>query len=100
MKLIDGSSIDISELEGKTMQVLYQPGCDHCQDAAVSMEQNRSKFENDQVYFISIAPIVENQQFALQYKRVNASNFHFGTTLGDYIIEKFGSIPTPSFYIF
>ena len=100
VKLIDGSSIDISDLEGKTILVLYQPGCDHCQDAAVSMEQNRSAFDDYQVYFISSSPIVANQQFALQYKLINAPNFHFGTTLVDYILEKFGSIPTPSFYIY
>jgi peroxiredoxin len=100
VRLIDGSSIDISELEGKTILVLYQPGCDHCQDAAVAMEQNRTAFDDYQVYFISSSPIAENQQFALQYKLINARNFHFGTTLVDYILEKFGSIPTPSFYIY
>lgn len=100
VQYLDGTSQDISGIEGKTMLVLYQPGCDHCQRAASTLEQNLQSFKEYEVYFISSAPVYENKQFATEYKLINQPNIHFGTTLGDYIIKNFGSIPTPSFYIY
>ena len=100
VRYLDGTSQDMSDIDGPAIVVLYQPGCDHCQRAAAAVEQNLESFSDYQVYFVSSASVYENQQFANTYKLNNQPNFHFGTTLGEYIVNTFGSIPTPSFYIY
>ena len=100
VKYLDGSSQDMSEIDGPAVVVLYQPSCDHCQVAAAEVQKTLANFDGYKLYFISNAPLYETKQFADTYKLSNQSNVHFGTTLGDYIIENFGAVPTPSFYIY
>jgi thiol-disulfide isomerase/thioredoxin len=98
--LTNNTSLDMSELEDKTIIVVFQPACDHCQRGAASMEENLEKFKEYEVYFLSNATLQELQQFATTYKLNNVKNIHFGFTPGEYIVENFGSIPTPSLYIY
>jgi peroxiredoxin len=100
VQLTDNTPVNMKEVEDKTILVLFQPDCDHCQREAADIEENLVKFEEYQLYFLSNASIPELQQFANTYKLNNAPNVHFGTTPAEYIIQNFGSIPTPSLYIY
>ncbi|MCA6074663.1 peroxiredoxin family protein [Fulvivirga sedimenti] len=100
VKLIDGSTMQMDELEGKSMVVLYQPGCDHCQREAVQIQKNLESFNDYQVYFVSSSSNYENQQFAIEYKLNGLTNFHFGFALPEHIVAHYGSIPTPSVYVY
>lgn len=100
VRLTNGSFRQLNMLNGKAIVVLFQPDCDHCQREAASMSENLESFKSYQVYFISSAPLPALQQFAGTYGLKDASNFYFGTTDVNNIIEKFGSIPTPSMYIY
>ncbi len=100
VRLTTGSFIQMNRLNGKSILVLFQPDCDHCQREATRMRENLESFNEYKVYFISSAPLPELQQFATTYGLSNAANFYFGTTDVNNIIEKFGSIPTPSMYIY
>ncbi len=98
--MTDRMMYNMDELKGKTILVLFQPDCDHCQREAASIQENLDSFSEYQVYFISSASLPELLQFAETYKLDNASNFHFGSATVDNIVGNFGSIPTPSMYIY
>jgi len=100
VQMSDGTFQPINKLQGKTILVLFQPGCDHCQREATSMSEHLDRFKDYQVYFISSATSSDNAQFATDYGLAGASNFQFGTTTADHIVQHFGSIPTPSVYIY
>jgi peroxiredoxin len=100
VRLTDGTFHQMNTLNGKTILVLFQPGCDHCQIEAVEISKNLESFKSYQVYFISSASVSNNQQFAANYGLAGASNFHFGSTTADHVVQNFGSIPTPSLYVY
>ncbi len=100
VQMSDGTFQPINKLQGKTILVIFQPGCDHCQREAASMSEHLDRFKDYQVYFISSAATSDNIQFASDYGLSGASNFRFGTTTSDHIVQHFGSIPTPSVYVY
>lgn len=97
---IDGKSFSAKSLKGKTVIVMYQPDCDHCQREAAQIQQNITSFKPYQLYFISTATAAEIKKFAAGYKLNTYPNVHFGTTtLGD-ILSTYGPVETPSLYIY
>ncbi|SDK24793.1 Peroxiredoxin [Catalinimonas alkaloidigena] len=100
VSLTDGSTQQINGLSGKTVLVLFQPDCDHCQREARQIHENLGRFYDYQVYFISSAPLAEVRQFAVDYQFADVPNFHFGTTSVVNVLQQFGSIPTPSIYVY
>lgn len=100
VQLTDNTTLDMKDVENKTILVLFQPDCDHCQRQAASIEETLPQFGDYQMYFLSNASIPELQQFANTYKLNKARNVHFGTTAAEHIVDNFGSIPTPSLYIY
>lgn len=100
VKMIDGSTQQMNEAEGKTILVLFQPDCDHCQREATAIQDNLERFNEYEVYFISSASLNDLHQFSVTYKLDDPPNVHFGTTDVVNIVEKFGSIPTPSLYVY
>ena len=100
LQMTDGTFLPLKKIQGKTLLVLFQPECDHCQQEAASMSKHSESFKNYQVYYISASSMIENQQFALEYGLSGLANFHFGSTSSDLILENFGSIPTPSIYVY
>jgi peroxiredoxin len=100
VRMTDGAFRQMNQVKGKSILVLFQPDCDHCQREAAGMSENLEHFNDYQVYFISSASAPELQQFATTYGLSNASNFKFGSTAVDNILNHFGSIPTPSLYIY
>lgn len=98
--MVDGSTRQLKQLKGKTVLVLFQPACDHCQREANEIREHLDNFQDYQVYFISSAELAEIQQFAIDYKLSDETNFHFGTTSAVNVVNSFGSIPTPSLYIY
>ncbi len=100
VKFTDGTTVEMNEISGKAVLVLFQPECDHCQREAMRIQENLDRFNDYQVYFISSASIYDNQQFATNYKLDKATNFHFGFASPDHVVQQFGSIPTPSLYVY
>jgi protein-disulfide isomerase len=53
IKLTDSTMVDVKKVNGKTVLVLFQPDCDHCQQEAQQIRDNLKAFSAYTTYFIS-----------------------------------------------
>ena len=98
--LMDGTLLATKLLQGKTVLVLFQTDCDHCQREAADIEHNLHAFSTSTVYFITSNPMAEIEKFAREYKLDERKNVHFAWTSTENILKSFGPIETPSIYIY
>jgi thioredoxin-related protein len=100
VRLVDGTDVNVKTLEKNLVLVLFQPDCDHCQDEAKQIQKRLDAFANYQMYFISSEPLDVILQFSKDYDLINKPNVHFGSVPVDDVVKHFGSIATPSIYIY
>ena len=96
----DGKKTTARELGGKTVLVLFQTDCDHCQREAEQIAAFSKSFEKYKVYFISSSPLSEILKFADTYHLRDKPNFFFAETPFDDVVSIIGPIETPSLYIY
>jgi peroxiredoxin len=96
----DGEKKNAQDLDGNTIIVLFHPDCDHCQREANQIAAFSESFTKYQVYFISSAPITEIVKFGHDYNLAGKPNFKFAQTGFDDVLKSYGSIDTPSLYIY
>ena len=96
----EGAQVNPQSLSGKVVLVLFQPDCDHCQREAEAIHQHLEKFDDYSIYFITYAPMADIQQFARDYQLSGLDNVVFTLSEVQPILDNFGSIPTPSLYIY
>lgn len=100
LTLSDRRKLTARELEGKTVLVLFQPDCDHCQREAEQIGKFADAFRDYKVYFISSVPVAEIVTFGEKYGLAGRRNFFFAETPVDDVLNSFGPIETPSVYIY
>ncbi|HYF67100.1 MAG TPA: redoxin domain-containing protein [Ohtaekwangia sp.] len=102
MKLtfVDGKETSAKKLDGKSILILFQPDCDHCQREAQDIAGHLDSFNNYTLYFISSAPLEQISKFSVDYGLQDRANVSFAQTTVDDVLNTFGSIPTPSIYIY
>jgi peroxiredoxin len=102
MMLIDknGNRTDANKLKGKNIIILFFPDCDHCKREAAEIADRIKSFEAYTLYFVSINPFEEIVKFAENYHLTSFNNVKFVQTTGDAVYTNFGSVPTPSLYIY
>jgi peroxiredoxin len=98
--LLDGKLMNAKELKGKTVLVLFQPDCDHCQHEAEDIEDHLASFRDYTLYFVSSAGPEEIRKFSNTYKLSGIPNIIFGATTVESILNNFGAIQAPSIYIY
>ena len=96
----EGTQVNARTLTGKVVLVLFQPDCDHCQREAEEIHRHLEDFADYSVYFITYAPLQDIQQFAKDYQLSDQDNIFFALSEVQPILQNFGSIPTPSLYIY
>ena|SRR6187402_1646950 len=96
----DGSQLNMKELTGKTVLILFQTDCDHCQREANAIQENISAFKPYSVYFITTSSQQQIETFAKEYRLSDYPNVHFCQTTSQSILDNFGPIDAPSLYIF
>lgn len=96
----DKSQLFTRDIQGKSVLVLFQPDCDHCQREAVQIREHLKAFQDYTVYFISSAPLEEIEQFSEEYKLQGNPNVFFAHTDLMNILDNFGAVQTPSLYIY
>jgi thiol-disulfide isomerase/thioredoxin len=97
---LDGSPATTRDLPGASVLILFNADCDHCQREAQAIQEKLESFKKYTLQFIaSDAPEVI-QKFAQDYKLTNQPNIRFGRAEGMDVYTNFGSIPTPSIYIY
>jgi len=87
-------------LSGKTILVLFQPDCDHCQREAKQMRDKLQSFKAYQLYFVSTAMPADLEKFSIDYQFSGEPNVHFATTTLDQILGSFGAIEAPSLFVY
>jgi peroxiredoxin len=97
---LDNSQLAINELEGNNILILFQSDCDHCQREAKEIREHLNSFREYDIYFISADQFQAIQKFGSDYDLIGHKNIHFAVTTVDEVIKNFGSIPTPSVYIY
>ncbi len=98
---LEGSAISAKRLIGKkTIFILFQPDCDHCQKEAKQIRENIEAFRDYEIYFVTAAKVEEVKNFSIDYKFEEHKNFHFATTDIQSIINSYGPIQAPSIYIY
>ncbi len=97
---LDGSQIHAKKLEGNTVIIVYFPDCDHCQREAIQIQKNLASFKNYNLYFLTTAPKQDAEKFAGDYKLKGLKNVRFGNITVQDVFSNFGSIDTPSLYIY
>jgi peroxiredoxin len=98
---IDAKPFNTQSLKGKkTILILFQPDCEHCQSEARQIAERLMKFKGYNLYFISSAALKDIQKFSIDYKLSGYPNIHFARTEVQSIIDSFGPIPAPSLFIY
>jgi peroxiredoxin len=98
--LINRSSVNLHNLKGNTMIILFQPDCDHCQREAQQIRQHLDNFKDYTLYFISADQLPAIEAFGKTYDLLGFENVVFGSTTVDSVISNFGPVPAPSVYIY
>ena len=97
---LDGSQVNMKELKGKAVLILFQTDCDHCQREATAIHENISGFKAYSLYFITTVSLKEIETFANEYRLANNPNVHFCQATNQSILDNFGPIDAPSLYIY
>ena len=96
----EGVRINTQAVEGKVALVLFQPDCDHCQREAEAIRAHLDAFAGYRLYFVTYAPMADIEQFAQDYRLNEQENIFFAFAEVQPILDNFGSIPTPSLYLY
>lgn len=97
---LDGSRLVAKNLQGKTVLVLFQPDCDHCQREAVQIRENLEAFDDYAVYFVSDAALPQLRQFAQEYDLADKSNVYFAQASISDILNTLGPVQAPSVFVY
>ena len=97
---LDELKINVHALKEKTILILFQPDCDHCQREAKEIRENLDAFKEYTLYFISASPTAAVKKFGEDYDLIGRTNIYFALTTVDDVIKNFGGIPAPSVYIY
>lgn len=96
----DQSAVNLRELKGKTMLILFQPDCDHCQREAQEIRKHLDQFSEYSLYFISAGQMAPIEEFGRTYDLLGHSNIKFAATTVEHVLSNFGPISAPSIYIY
>jgi peroxiredoxin len=97
---LNGTQMNTQSLKGKSILILFQSDCDHCQREAKEIREHIEAFKDYAVYFISADPMPAIEKFAKDYDLLSQANFSFGMTTVENVLNSFGPIPAPSVYIY
>lgn len=100
LTMSDGSVVNAKDLTGKTVLILFQPDCDHCQREAALIRSRVEAFEKYTLYFVSSDSLNLIEEFAVNFDLKNYKNVHFAQTTTESILSNFGPISAPSIYIY
>jgi thioredoxin-related protein len=98
--LLDSSKRDVRTLQGQTILIFFQPGCDHCERAAQAISQNLVAFRKSELFFITSQPLDLAEKFSKDYALSGYSNVHFSWAPVEDVLNNYGPISTPSIYIY
>lgn len=96
----DGQEIYARDLKGDNIFVFFQPDCEDCQEEAMHIEQRLNEFQDYTLYFISSAPMEQITSFSENFNLDGKERVKFAWSSTEGVLEHYGSIRTPSLYIY
>jgi peroxiredoxin len=100
VKKTDGTEVFVRGLAGKTILIFFNPDCDHCQNEAKSISENKRSFEEYQLYFISSDSVHNIEKFSRDYNLTDP-NYHFAQADGMAVYNAMGPLPSvPAVFIY
>jgi len=100
VKFSNGTEMNLREIEANAVLVLYLPNCDHCQRQVASIKKEITSFKNYGLFFITTSDFQSINAFAKEYKLDNYANVYFVQANFPSIINTFGSVDTPTMFIY
>ena len=77
MTKTSGEEVFLRGLDGKMILIFFNPDCDHCQNEAKAIAENKGLFKDYELYFISSDSAHNITKFAADYG-LNEPNMHLG----------------------
>lgn len=97
---LKGDTVSTRSLPGSSILILFNTECDHCQRAAKEISEKIEAFKNYELLFIAADSVHKIDNFSITYDLASKPNVKFGRAEYQEVFMNFGSIPTPSFYIY
>jgi thiol-disulfide isomerase/thioredoxin len=97
---LEGDTVSTRELAGGSILILFNTECDHCQRQAKEISEKINAFNNNELLFIAADSVHKIDNFSKTYNLANKPNVKFGRAEFQDVFMNFGSIPTPSVYIY
>ncbi len=97
---VKGEIFTTRELPGSSILILFNTECDHCQREAKEISEHIDAFKNYKLLFIAADSIHHIENFSKTYNLSDKPNISFGRAGYQDVFINFGSIPTPSLYIY
>lgn len=99
VEFTSGSMSSFRELDNVII-IFFNPQCDHCQNEATAIANERSVFDDYEVYFITSDSLENAGKFAREF-RLEAKNFHFGHATPPAVFEAMGPVRSiPTMYVY
>jgi len=97
---LEGDSVSTRNLAGGSILILFNTECDHCQREAKEISEKMEAFKNYELLFIAADSVHKIDNFSKTYNLADKPNVKFGRADYQDVFMNFGSIPTPSVYIY
>ena len=97
---LEGDSVSTRNLAGGSILILFNTECDHCQREAKEISEKMEAFKNYELLFIAADSVHKIDNFSKTYNLADKPNVKFGRADYQDVFMHFGSIPTPSVYIY
>lgn len=97
---LEGDTVSTRNLPGGSILILFNTECDHCQREAKEISEKMDAFKTYELLFIAADSVHKIDNFSKTYQLADKPNVKFGRAEYQDVFMNFGSIPTPSVYIY
>lgn len=91
LSLPEESTMALNSLSGNVVLIFFNPECEHCQDEARLIADNKELFEDYHLYFIASDSLSKITGFAEEYN-LKQPNYHFAFGDGLTVFQTMGAI--------
>lgn len=100
VRLLNGQTISLRDLNGNVMLIFFNPSCDHCEREAEQIKNRKQLFANHTLYFVSTESVESLTAFANKYELTD-KNFVFAQADAASVFESVGNLPSvPAIFIY
>lgn len=100
LSLPEQSTLALNSLAGNVILIFFNPECEHCQEEAHLIADNKDLFKDYHLYFIASDSVQKITRFSTDYK-LTEPNYHFAFGDGLAVYQTMGAINNvPAVYVY